>query len=80
MTKKIIIGLLTACLLLIVGVIAFAQNVPSGNVRWEYTSISSTQSNTIQRANRLGQEGWELVMEGDVDDNSYNWIFKRRLP
>ena len=53
----------------------------NSNVRWEYNSILYS----LQEANRLGQEGWELVtVHGgpDVSNTRSPWImtFKRRLP
>ena len=80
MNKKIIIGVLMFCLLAFAAVMAFSQNVPSGNVRWEYTTITFD----IDRANQLGQQGWELVTSSaqtnGVSQSSYFLVFKRRLP
>ena len=77
MKKKIIISVLVFCLLAFVAVMAFSQS--NSNVRWEYNNVNmwdNFNSNwNVQRANELGQEGWELVAI-----QSHNWIFKRRLP
>ena len=76
MNKKIIIGVLVVCLLAFVAVFAFSQS--SANVRWEYTMLNTrdlSDNEVISQANRLGQEGWELVLAG-VNGN-YRMIFKR---
>ena len=75
MNKKLIFLVMLVCLLAFVAVWAFAQNDPG--VRWEYTSLDYS-SNVMERANKLGTEGWELVQ---ITGSSYGkWIFKRRLP
>ncbi len=43
--------------------------------KWEYTSMDIK---TIQQANNLGAQGWELVtIVRDDDSNTSRWIFKR---
>ena len=67
-------------LLAFAAVFAFAQNVPRNVERWEYSQLRADYNNwnaTIQNANRLGAEGWELVL---WDPQRDDWIFKRRLP
>jgi len=81
MNKKLIFSvLLVVCLLAVVSVVVFSQSSPSPSVRWEYTSFRGDIHNmraTMQKANQLGAEGWELVQwEPQLDD----LIFKRRLP
>jgi hypothetical protein len=77
MNKKLIFSVLLVCLLAFVAVMAFSQT--SQNVRWEYTYFDSRaylNSGAINpELNRLGQEGWELVL-GD----NYGCVLKRRLP
>ena len=62
--------------------------------RWEYTTLSSmvfgrTSNNgihtLIERANELGEEGWELVSTSELntgfpDRNLVMLFFKRKLP
>jgi len=80
MNKKIIVGVLVVCLLVFVAVMAFAQN--SSNNRWEYRVLtldgqidhSEYRNEFIQKANALGQEGWELI-----ESNCWSFIFKRRI-
>ena len=59
----------------------FMENVQeSSNVRWEYTALKTVIGDIgpeIEMANKLGQQGWELVM--DVRSGNY-LIFKRRMP
>jgi hypothetical protein len=76
MNKKIIFGVMLVCLLAFGVVMAFSQSSPS--VRWEYRSFRS-DNNTIERADMLGREGWELVTIGSVD-GYVHLVFKRRLP
>ena len=74
MSKKLIFLVMLVLLLAFVAVWAFAQNSPS--IRWEYTSFNGPfEDRSIQRANELGKQGWELITNG----GSF-WIFKRRLP
>ena len=77
MNKKLIFSVMLVLLLVFVAIMAFAQNSP--NVRWEYMTIrADIESNSAafnQRANQLGQEGWELVL-----NEGYGVVFKRRLP
>jgi hypothetical protein len=57
----------------------------SKNVSWEYTTIriNGLNSNDITReANKLGQDGWELVTNtanGNYSTDLYFLIFKRKL-
>jgi hypothetical protein len=80
MKKKLGFAVMLVGLLVFVTIFAFAQNSP--NVRWEYTGFygnyKDQYSESIQKANQLGQQGWELVMESAVSDRF--WVFKRRLP
>ena len=52
--------------------------------RWEYTILASGAANgmsnnqTIERANQLGVQGWELVGQGGAYGNGL--LFKRKLP
>jgi hypothetical protein len=74
MNKKLIFLVLLVCLLAVVAVVAFGQNSPS--VRWEYNFVAG---GSLETANKLGQEGWELVtVTGTSSIN--NMLFKRRLP
>jgi hypothetical protein len=70
------------CLLAFVAVMAFSQSSP--NVSWEYAilySESLSRTQFIERANRLGQEGWELVTQANIaNDVDGTLVFKRRLP
>jgi len=77
--KNIIICVLVFCLLAFGAVMAFSQSVPSGNVRWEYTQLDTAGGLSINRANQLGQEGWEIVTNYE-SSSSYFIVFKRRLP
>ena len=70
MNKKLIFSVVLTCVLLtIVAVSVFAQTNP--NVRWEYT----TSGRNLERANELGQQGWELF----TTCPERGWIYKRRL-
>jgi hypothetical protein len=79
MNKKLIFLLIMVGLLAIVAVFAFGQS--SQNVRWEYTGVRHSSSDSspvnafLERASALGNEGWELVGWG-----SGVWVFKRRMP
>ena len=79
MNRKIIFGMAFA---LLVGVaIVYAQNnAPKTIERWEYTILEISGmsfSSAIQRANQLGEQGWEHA-EG-IPGNSQRMLFKRRL-
>jgi len=55
------------------------------NERWEYTSLNANNmqnSRILERANRLGSEGWEFVASYAEEGvaGSRVLIFKRRLP
>jgi len=78
MNKKIIFSLVLISLLVFVVVMAFSQN--NLNFRWEYRAveISGSPINITENANKLGQEGWELVSAYETT-NHYCLIFKRRL-
>ena len=73
MNKRLIFLVMAVCLLAFVVVLAFAQN--STTVLWEYTRSWYNDFRSIDDANRLGAEGWELVTSVGND-----LIFKRRLP
>jgi len=73
MNKRLVFLVIMVCLFAFVVVLAFAQNSPT--VRWEYTSSWYNDFRSIDDANRLGVEGWELVTSVGND-----LIFKRRLP
>ena len=74
-----IIGLFLA---LAVGIaIVYAQNTaPRINEHWEYKLLEisgMSYSTAIQRANQLGEQGWEHA-EG-MPGSSQQMLFKRRL-
>jgi uncharacterized membrane protein len=75
MNKKLIFSvLLVVCLLVVVAVVSFAQT--SQNVRWEFAYETS-----LNAANRMGQEGWELVNGYKYTGNGTEYYYlKRRLP
>jgi hypothetical protein len=76
MNKKLILLVMTICLLAFVAVMAFSQTSP--NVRWEYTTtnwIPREEDRFVEKANELGRQGWELV----AVDGIYT-VYKRRLP
>ena len=89
MSKRIIVGVVLLLLFAVVAGIAYAQNVPRNNERWEYKllSFSGGMGNNfpfsgnelIESANEYGKEGWELVTDL-VSFNKGFLIFKRRLP
>lgn len=58
---------------------ASAQEEPRANaVAWEYSCFGHDKVNPIQeRANLLGDKGWELAASGGGDSNPI-WCFKRR--
>jgi len=66
--------LLVVFLLAMVSVVASAQSSP--NVCWEYTSVAALFNQIVERANKLGAEGWELVTIID-GKSTYTLIFKR---
>jgi len=74
MNKKLIIGVLIVCLMAFVAIMAFSQS--NTIVRWEYIWITTN----IQRANELGQEGWEMVGLG-LNNNTGDamMVLKRRV-
>jgi hypothetical protein len=57
---------------------AAAQTSKTKYERWEYTNLD-VSSNTLEEANKLGAEGWELVLQSG-GYNNWRIIFKRRLP
>jgi len=76
--RKIWLGMLV--MVLVFGMIVVGCGASGGigqnstNVRWEYTYITVTSRDTqspIERANLLGQEGWELVAAGGPGGNGY---------
>jgi len=75
--QGIIIGTVLAVVLL--GGIAYVT-VPQATARtverWEYIQISRNTPDLMQEINRLGNEGWELVLQSD----HIGFVFKRRLP
>jgi hypothetical protein len=71
MNKKLVFSVMLICLLVFVAIFAFGQNSP--NVRWEYYRLDNI---SITEFNRLGAEGWELVV---VLAPSISF-FKRKLP
>jgi len=57
--------------------------------QWEYTSFSYQASGVpkkffLEKANELGKNGWELVMElnllPEMGSGCPHFIFRRRLP
>ena len=51
--------------------------------QWEYTAVTpsflkGSVDDLLEKANRLGAEGWELVTTGEF--GRPGWIFKRKLP
>jgi len=76
MNKKIIFSVMLVGLLVFGAVMAYSQN--NSTVRWEYKVILSVKSSLIEEeANKLGNQGWELV---SVNGNGPSLYFKRRLP
>jgi len=77
--KKTICVCAAVFIALLVAVLTTAA-ITAGNTKWEYR----TSQGALQDANKLGQEGWELVA---VHADSFNgtstgatYYFKRKLP
>ena len=78
MNKVKIIVVVLILAVVVVGIL-FAQNVPAGNLRWEYRSVGTNGGPNIGELNRLGTEGWEVVSNW-TSNNGYGLVLKRRLP
>ena len=52
----------------------FSQNVSRNIERWEYNELSYSVS--IEDMNKLGSEGWELVV---YNTDRVKYIFKRKI-
>ena len=70
-TKLLAVGLLASCL-----VVGLGWRFQPENKQWEYKTEDVF---TVERANQLGQQGWELVTTVPTSNVPYQvrYIFKR---
>lgn len=87
-----VVCVVVAILIMVIGVtqISYRQVAAKNNVKWEYMSIggqlSYDSSKLISDFNKLGREGWELVIvqsesptvdNGSTTSSSHYFVFKR---
>lgn len=85
MKRTISIGVISLMVFAIIGYQFCCNSTAASSDRWEYCSTGRLYKNSkvpevderIEILNRLGKEGWELVV---FNMNEYEFIFKRRLP
>jgi hypothetical protein len=75
----LLVALVIACISLTVGKLPAAQAQPAVRLpRWEYQVATAPSPTDL---NRLGNDGWELVVVREADERTPSrFIFKRPKP